>query len=109
VAYDLGGGLGIAVLGSILAAWYTAAFTPVPGLTEEQLGTARESIREAHHLATQLLPGHAEQILRHADDAFLQGLHIAITVSIVILAVTAIAATIFVKSAHLADAAEMEM
>ncbi|AXN42994.1 Methyl viologen resistance protein SmvA [Mycobacterium marinum] len=93
VAYDLGGGLGIAVLGSVLTATYTAAFDPISGLTDSQLATAQESIRTANDLAdATTAPALASQIRIEAHTAFLAGFHTTIVVAIAILAVAAVAA-----------------
>ncbi len=97
VAYDLGSGLGIAVLGSVLAATYTSRFGPLPGLGTGELGTARESLHDAEVVASQASPVLAEQILTQAKTAFLSGLHLAISVSIGVLVLTAIAAVVFIK------------
>lgn len=95
VAYDLGGGLGIAVLGSVLTAAYTGAFRPISGLAAAQLSTARESIRNAQHLAdTSALGG---QIRLEAQNAFLAGFHTTIAVSIAILAVAAVATVLLAR------------
>ncbi|AGC61211.1 transmembrane carbohydrate transport protein [Mycobacterium liflandii 128FXT] len=93
VAYDLGGGLGIAVLASVLTATYTAAFDPISGLTDSQLATAQESIRTANDLADATsAPALASQIRIEAHTAFLAGFHTTIVVAIAILAAAAVAA-----------------
>lgn len=97
VAYDLGSGLGIAVLGSILAATYTATFKPVPGLNPRDLEAARESLGSAEVLASHASPALAEQIVASAKSAFLSGLHLAVSVSIAVLVITAVAAVICIK------------
>lgn len=97
VAYDLGGGLGIAILGSVLTATYTATFSKVPGVTDEEFTTARQSVQEAHRLAEQTDPARAQQILTEAHDAFLDGLRLSLSVSITTLVATAIAATLLIK------------
>jgi len=98
VAYDLGGGLGIAVLGSVLTAAYTGGFRAIPGLTAWQRSTARESIRSAQDVAAQAnAPALAEQIRLAAHDAFLAGFHTTVAVSIAILAVAAVAAVVVIS------------
>jgi DHA2 family multidrug resistance protein-like MFS transporter len=98
VAYDLGSGLGIAVLGSILGAAYTARFSPLPGLDGAAYGTARDSIHGAEVIAAQSDPGLAERIYGEAATAFLSGLHLAVSVSVAILLITAVAAFVFIRS-----------
>lgn len=104
VAYDLGSGLGIALLGSILAATYTARFTHLPTMTSDDFGAARESLHGAEVLATNASPQLAEQILSTARGAFLSGLHLAVTVSIGILLTTAVAALVFIRTEGTAHA-----
>lgn len=95
-AYDLGGGLGIAILGTILAATYTATLPNIPGLTPSQQDTADESISSAEHLAS-ALPTQAQEILTAAHNAFINGLHAALWVSIIVITTTAIAAALFIR------------
>ena len=102
VAYDLGSGLGIAVLGSILAATYTARFTSSAGLSATDIDAARESLHGAEVLASQSTPLRAEQILTEAANAFLAGLHTAISVSIATLVITAVAAIVVIKPERVA-------
>ena len=98
VAYDLGSGLGIAVLGSILGAVYTARFSPLPGLDGNAFDTARDSVHGAEVIASQSDPVLAERVYGEAATAFLGGLHTAISVSIVILLITSVAAFVFIRS-----------
>lgn len=109
VAYDLGGGLGIAVLGSIQAAIYTAAFVPASHLTSDQLSVARESILGAEKLAQRSGPPTAGQILDNAHRAFLEGFHTAIAVSVAVLALTALAGAIFITKDQLEDRSDSDM
>ncbi len=97
VAYDLGSGLGIAVLGSILAVAYQARFTPVPGLDPVRFDAARDSLHGAEVVAAQSDPALADRIYSEAAAAFLSGLHAAISVSIGVLLVAAVAAFVFIK------------
>lgn len=96
--YDLGGGLGIAILGSVLAAVYTATYPPIPGLTPTQQEAAASSIGAAEHLATTAVEYAA--ITTGAQTAFMTGLHTALTVSIVTIAAAAIAASLLITTTH---------
>jgi DHA2 family multidrug resistance protein-like MFS transporter len=95
-AYDLGGGLGIAILGSVLTATYVASLPALDGLTADQQRSVRESISSAEHIAA-ALPGRAQEILAAADQAFINGLHAALWVSIVVIAATAAAAALLIR------------
>src|SRR5690606_9953799 len=50
-AYELGAGFGVAVLGSIIAATYSADIRPIKGISQVGLDEARESISRAIDIA----------------------------------------------------------
>ena len=79
---ELGGALGIAVLGSILNATYRAQL-PLPNAPPELADRARESLAIASRLG--------EQVAAQARDAFVDGFHDALLAATVTVAVTAIA------------------
>ena len=79
-AYELGGGLGVAVLGSILAAVYTSSVV----LPEGAPASARESIAEATLAAQDLPSAIGDALLLSARHAFVDGLHVVIVVSAVV-------------------------
>ncbi|WP_245975869.1 MFS transporter [Amycolatopsis palatopharyngis] len=68
--YELGGALGIAVLGTIATAIYRG------GIPADAPEAARETLGGAAAVATQLPPGEAAGLLRSAQEAFVQGLHV---------------------------------
>ncbi len=76
-AYELGGGLGVAVLGSILAGVYTSQVVLPDGAPE----TARESLSEAAIVAESLPQDAASALLESAQQAFVSGLHTVVVVS----------------------------
>jgi len=90
-AYELGGGLGIALLGSVVTAIYAAQLGPAPGVPAAALRAARGSLSEAIEVA-QGLPGGAPRLLAAAQDAFVAGFRGAIAVSIALLAISAVGA-----------------
>ncbi len=98
-AYELGGGLGVAVLGSIVSAAYGAALTAVPGVGVSGMTDARESIGRAAELAGSLPAAVGERLLAVARDAFVHGLHAAIVVSVVLLGVSALLAAVVLRPA----------
>ncbi len=87
-AYELGGGLGIALLGSVVTAIYAGRLGPVPGVPADALEAARASLSEAIEVARGL-PGGAPPLVAAAKDAFVAGFHGAIAVSIALLAASA--------------------
>jgi EmrB/QacA subfamily drug resistance transporter len=88
---QLGGALGVAVLGSILAARYSSQLAHAVGTTQavRYLPQARRSLAEALGAAP---PGSAvERILAHlAKEAFVNGMHIATTLTAIIATVSAV-------------------
>lgn len=89
-AYELGGGLGVAVLGSILAVVYTQSVKLPPGAPPE----ASESLAEAHLAAADLPRAAGDALLESARLAFVDGLHTVIVVSAVITVVAGVIAWI---------------
>lgn len=89
-AYELGGGLGVAVLGSILAAVYTGAVKLPPGAPS----SASESLAEAHVVADDLPAATADALLSSASHAFLEGFHTVVIVSAAITIVSGVIAWI---------------
>lgn len=93
-AYQLGAGLGIAVLGSVLNGAYAAAFKGRQG------GGAGNSIGEAYSVAGDL-GGTAGELLRQsAQQAFVRGMHVTLAVSAALLLLGALAATRLPRSAR---------
>lgn len=82
---QLGGALGVAVLGSVLSTVYRSSIAPallaLPGPLQraagESIGATQLVVRDAGGR----LPGHGAPILRAASDAFVQAIHITTAVS----------------------------
>lgn len=91
---ELGGALGIAILGSLGTAIYRSALTSqLPaGIAPAAAEVARDTLGAAVGVAEQLPDGVGLALLEVARDAFVQGLHLAAGVS----AVVAIGAAIMV-------------
>ncbi|SFB89347.1 MFS transporter, DHA2 family, multidrug resistance protein [Nocardioides terrae] len=88
-ATELGGALGIAVLGSLGAAAYRVSAGS--GLPAGVLGTAaRESLPGALAAARELPAPVAEAVVAAARSAYVHGLHVAATGGLVLLVVTAV-------------------
>jgi DHA2 family multidrug resistance protein-like MFS transporter len=68
VSFELGGAIGIAVLGSLMSAVYTASFIPLAGLTITD--KARDGIDQALLAAETLPPEAASSLLHLANTAF---------------------------------------
>lgn len=68
VSFELGGALGIALLGSLMSALYSRAMIMPAGT--EHATQARDSLDEALMLADRLAPAQAEQVITLARSAF---------------------------------------
>jgi MFS transporter, DHA2 family, multidrug resistance protein len=82
-AYELGAGLGVAVLGSLATAVYAAG---VPGTK------ARDGLTEAMSVAAGLPPEAGAHLLELARSAFVTGLRVALVAGAVLFVLAAIAA-----------------
>lgn len=96
-AYELGGGLGVAVLGSILAAVYSDALHAVPGVSDGGMHVAGESLGRAVELARDLPANVGNALVETARVAFMDGLHVVLVVSIGLLAVSSVLAALVLK------------
>src|SRR5512135_749187 len=92
---QLGGALGVAVLGSVLSTAYRSDITPaLSGLPAPLQRSAGESIGATQVIAqaaADRLPDHGRLLLRAASDAFVGGMHVTTAVSAVALALAAAA------------------
>ncbi|MFJ5031684.1 MFS transporter [Streptomyces sp. NPDC088560] len=80
-SYQLGAGIGIALLGSVMNAAYAPGLRSVPGVPRHTSRAAGHSLGEAYDLADRL-GGDAGAALRQAArDSFVHGLHVTLLVS----------------------------
>jgi DHA2 family multidrug resistance protein-like MFS transporter len=88
---ELGGGIGIAVLGSVLTAVYRASVdTSVPGMS----GAAADGLGGAVATASRLGGDAGRAVLDTARTAYVDGLHVAATCAAVVLLITAVATVV---------------
>ncbi len=90
-AYELGAGLGVAVLGTITTIVYSPALRTVPGVPEPGMDLARQSLAGAAHVADQVGGGPGRALLDAARWAFVNALHTTVVVSVILLSLTALA------------------
>jgi EmrB/QacA subfamily drug resistance transporter len=104
---ELGGALGVAVLGSVFSSKFipgiAAAFSRVP-LTHAQLAAAQNSMPAALATARALPASAGSDIVTHVNDAFLSGLHAGCLTAAGLLIVTAVAVAILLPSVSHAPA-----
>lgn len=96
-AYELGMALGIALLGSIVAAVYRGLRIP-PGVEDDVATYARETLGAAHQAATTLPTENAHALLRAAQSAFTDGLTVAAGAGSVLLLASAATIWVLLKS-----------
>ncbi|WP_028925268.1 MFS transporter [Pseudonocardia acaciae] len=96
-AYELGTALGIALLGSVITAWYRAGIGLPAGVPEPALASARDSLGGAHAVAGTLPPEVGGPLLRAAREAFVDGLGAASGFAAVLLFAAAGAAWLMLR------------
>ncbi len=96
---ELGGALGVAVLGSLLAGQYGSGMADaVAGLPARIRGIAEGSLGGVHGLIAQGALPEDSPVLGQAKDAFVDGLSLAAIVAAVIVALAALAVKRFLPS-----------
>ena len=105
---ELGGALGIAILGSIGVAIYRGRLVDAlpAGIPAEAAATARETLGAAVGIATQLPAETGAALLVAARDAFTFGLQLTAGLSAVVAAAMAVAATILLRDVPVTAQAE---
>ncbi|MFF7754887.1 MFS transporter [Streptomyces sp. NPDC007971] len=80
-SYQLGAGIGIALLGSVMNAAYTPGLATVPGVPSRASDAAGHSLGEAYEVAGRLGGPAGDALRRAARDSFVHGLHVTLLVS----------------------------
>lgn len=91
-AYQLGAGMGIALLGSVMNAAYTPGVRAVHGVPRAASRAAGNSLGEAYGVASRLGGASGRMLREAAQNAFVHGLHMTLTVSAALLLCGALAA-----------------
>src|SRR6266536_1744810 len=107
---ELGGALGIALLGSIATAVYRGQLTNAlpAGLKPHDADTARSTLAGATQLAERLPHQLDAPLLNGARDAFTQGLHVAAIVSAALAVALAVIAATVLRRAQPAPESETD-
>ncbi|AKK26105.1 MFS transporter [Mycobacterium sp. EPa45] len=95
-AYELGMALGIALLGSVIAAVYRGLARP-PGIHDDVVAHAEQSLAAAHRAAATLGGDKAHALLGAAQRAFADGLAAAAGIGSVLLLASAVAVWVCLK------------
>jgi DHA2 family multidrug resistance protein-like MFS transporter len=91
-SYQLGAGLGIALLGSVMNAAYAPALSSVPGVPTAASAAAADSLGEAYEVAARIGGPAGASLRTAARDSFVHGLHVTLLVSAGLLLLGALAA-----------------
>ncbi|MFD5149282.1 MFS transporter [Streptomyces sp. NPDC058401] len=84
-SYQLGAGMGIALLGSVMNAAYAPGLAAVPGVSEADSTGASHSLGEAYQIAARLGGPAGESLFAAARHSFVHGLHVTLVVSAALL------------------------
>ncbi|MFD6231252.1 MFS transporter [Streptomyces sp. NPDC060232] len=84
-SYQLGAGIGIALLGSVMNAAYRPGLESVPGVSAADSAGAANSLGEAYQIAAGLGGPAGESLYAAARHAFVHGLHVTLLVSAALL------------------------
>ncbi|MGK5631019.1 MFS transporter [Streptomyces sp. URMC 123] len=91
-SYQLGAGIGIALLGSVMNAAYAPGVAQVPGVPGAAGAAAGHSLGEAYETARRLGGPAGEALRAAARESFVHGLHVTLVVSAALLLLGAVAA-----------------
>ncbi|MEU3913516.1 MFS transporter [Streptomyces sp. NPDC029721] len=80
-SYQLGAGMGIALLGSVMNAAYRPGLLGVPGVPAEDSAGAANSLGEAYQIAAHLGGPAGRSLAAAARHSFVHGLHVTLVVS----------------------------
>jgi len=91
-SYQLGAGIGIALLGSVMNAAYAPGLRSVPGVPTSASASAGHSLGEAYDVASRLGGVRGAALRDAARHAFVHGLHVTLLVSAGLLLLGAVMA-----------------
>ncbi|MEU5900853.1 MFS transporter [Streptomyces venezuelae] len=91
-SYQLGAGIGIALLGSVMNAAYAPGLSSVQGVSAADSAAAGHSLGEAYEVAARVGGGAGAALRSAARDSFVHGLHVTLLVSAGLLLLGAVAA-----------------
>ncbi|WP_051415805.1 MFS transporter [Nocardiopsis sp. CNT312] len=96
-AYELGGALGVAVLGSVLTASYRADLAAVDGVPQSAVERARETLGGATQTAAELGGTEGADLMAAAQSAFTTGMHLTSAIAAVVVLASAVQAWLLLR------------
>ena len=91
-AFELGGALGVAVLGSVMAALYREAIGVLPALPDDAAAVARDGLTGAAQVAADLGEPGGQALMATASAAFVEGLGTTVLIGAAVMALVALTA-----------------
>ncbi|ASU83171.1 MFS transporter [Nocardiopsis gilva YIM 90087] len=88
-AYELGGALGVALLGSVLTAVYRLQLGDVAGVPADSMNAAQDTLGGAVNVAADLPSDTASALLDAARTAFTDGMHLTSAIAALLVVATA--------------------
>ncbi|MFF2194030.1 MFS transporter [Streptomyces sp. NPDC058157] len=104
-SYQLGAGMGIALLGSVMNAAYRPGLLGVPGVPAQDSAGAANSLGEAYQIAAHLGGPAGRSLAEAARHSFVHGLHVTLVVSAGLLLAGAVMALKLPRTMDNADPA----
>ncbi|MGW5370448.1 MFS transporter [Streptomyces sp. NPDC004009] len=108
-SYQLGAGIGIALLGSVMNRAYAPGLASVPGVPPGAAREAGHSLGEAYEVAGRLGGSAGESLRLAARESFVHGLHVTLLVSAGLLLLGALMALRLPRVMHCGEPAEGEV
>ncbi|MEU2554881.1 MFS transporter [Streptomyces sp. NPDC014684] len=108
-SYQLGAGIGIALLGSVMNKAYAPGLASVPGVPPGAAREAGHSLGEAYEVAGRLGGSAGESLRLAARDSFVHGLHVTLLVSAGLLLLGALMALRLPRVMHCGEPAGGEV
>ncbi|MGW0914366.1 MFS transporter [Streptomyces sp. NPDC002784] len=108
-SYQLGAGIGIALLGTVMNAAYAPGLSSVPGVPASASASASHSLGEAYEVAGQLGGAAGETLREAARNCFVHGLHVTLLVSAGLLLLGAVMALRLPRAMSCEPAAAVEV
>ncbi|MEX5720306.1 MFS transporter [Geodermatophilus maliterrae] len=96
-AYEFGGAMGTAVLGTVGLSVYAAHLGAVEGVPGDAVDAARETLGGAAEVAAQLPPETAASFLAEAGQAFVAGMDVVLVVAALVAAYVAVQAVVLLR------------
>lgn len=110
-AYELGGAMGVAILGSVATSVYRSEMdAQLPAsVPSEAAEPARETLGAAMEASTQLPPQLAEALRETAREAFMDGMRLAALLATVLVCYAAVQAALLLRHVTAAATAEADL